>query len=108
MVEWSRLSPRGFEFLRVIALRASAGYESREIAEMIEADRASVQEVLPLPPKPLNAAWVNNQCERASSSAEDLRQVVPDDPLHTARVEEGGLELMVVASNLVLALARNR
>ncbi len=75
VVVWSRLSPRGFEILRVVALRATAGYESKEIAEAIEADRGSVREVLPLPPRPLNAHWVNQMMRELREEIE----LVSDD-----------------------------
>ena len=66
VVVWPRLSPRRFEILRVVAFRASAGYESKEIAEMIEADRETVRDVLELPPKPINAQWVNGKARCVS------------------------------------------
>lgn len=72
VVEWSRLSPRGRELVRVIALRFAAGYSFDEIADMIEESRSEIRADLELPRGRVTKGWVSARFRELRRELEEV------------------------------------
>ena len=69
-VAWSRLSPRGHEIVEQIALRAAAGFSTKDVAQMLNTAKPKLKH-LELP-DPVDSTWVSRRMSELRLELQDV------------------------------------